>query len=197
MTSLGAMMAGGNPAVGRKDRDWYATPDEATIAALKEIAFEGVIHECACGDGAMARLIERHGHRVVASDIHPLGYGVKRDFFTIERPVAHNIMSNPPFGLAERFIRHGQSLRPRKMAFLLKSTYFAAKNRRALFEEHPPAFKYELTWRLDFSGAGKPVMECAWFVWEFGVKREPHLRLLHKPTPAEVAAYREVPTLAA
>ena len=186
MTGLGAMMAGGNPANGRKEDDWYATPIEPTVAALGAVKFDGVLHECACGDGAIGQAAERLGYKVVANDINPRGYGVKRNFFTIERPVGHNILSNPPWNLAEEFIRHGLKLNPRKMLFLLKSTYFHAKCRAALFEEHPPSVIYPLTWRLDFKNKGRPVVECSWYLWERGVKRDPVVRLLHRPTPEAI-----------
>jgi hypothetical protein len=182
MSGLGAMMAGGNPASGPTPRNWYRTPEEATMALVLAESFDGIIHECCCGDGAIAKVLETHGYKVVANDIHPLGYGVKRDFFTIERAVGHNIVTNPPFDLAEKMIRHGLTLNPRKMAFLLKATYFHAANRIPLFNEHPPATIYPLTWRLDFKNLGKPTMECAWFVWERGVKREPIYKLLRRPT---------------
>lgn len=191
------MMAGGNPAEGRQERDLYRTPWEATVGLLNMEKFDGIVHECACADGRIGRLFEHRGYKVVASDIVPLGYGVKRDFFTIPRPVAHNIVTNPPFELAERFIRHGLSLRPRKMALLLKATYFHAKNRIPLFEKHPPAFIYPLTWRLDFLDKKRPAMECAWFVWHHGVNRDPLYKLMPKPTPAEMSEFGSVIAAAA
>jgi len=104
---LGAAMAGGNPAEERQDRDFYPTPDEVTVALLGVEKFEGAVYEPACGNGAMAKVIEAAGYKVIASDIHPLGYGVERDFFTVKTPLRHlNIITNPPFDLSVKFIEH-------------------------------------------------------------------------------------------
>lgn len=184
--SLGAMMAGGNPAEGRQEDDFYPTPPEPTIALLNVEQFDGRIHECACGDGTMAKIIAAYGYDVIASDLVPRGYGSQHDFLKITKKVSHNIITNPPFDLAEKFIRHALEVqRPRKLALLLKSTYFHAKNRIPLFEQHPPKIIYPLTWRVDFLGKGRPTMECSWFVWHRGNTDLPTYQLLAKPTPDE------------
>ena len=183
-------MAGGNPAFGeRQPEEFYPTPDAATIALLGVEKFQGVIHECACGDGSMARVIESHGYKVVSTDLINRGYGVQRDFFAIKRWVGHNIITNPPWNIAADFIEHGMSvLHPRKMAFLLKSNYFHAKTRSALFDKYPPVRIYPLTWRLDFLGKGRPVLECSWYVWEHGNTKLPTYQLLHRPAPGAILA---------
>lgn len=178
---LGSAMAGGNPSEGRQERDLYTTPEEATVALLRVETFDGVIHEPCSGNDRMVKVLEAHGHKVVASDIHPLGRGVKRDFFSIKQRVGHNIVTNPPFDQAEAMIKHALALDVRKVAFLLKATYWHAATRLPLFETNPPAWIYPLTWRLDFLDKGRPAMECAWFVWHRGVKDYPRVRLLPKP----------------
>jgi len=168
---LGSAMAGGNPADGRQERDFYPSPPEITRAIIAAETFPGPIFEPACGDGAIAKEFEAAGYKVIASDIHPLGYGVKRDFFTVTRSLADtniSIVTNPPFDLAARFIEHGLFLRPKKLALVLKATYFHAASRRRLFEETNPAAIYPLTWRPDFLGKGRPTMDVIWVVWRRG-----------------------------
>lgn len=189
MSGVGAMMAGGNPADGRVENDFYGTPEEAPEAILRVEKFDGVMHECACGDGAMSRVIERHGYKVVSSDLIDRGYGKQRDFFSIKKWVGHNIMSNPPWNIADQFIEHAMTvLHPRKMAFLLKANYFHAAKRAALFEKYPPVRIYPLTWRLDFQGKKRPVIECSWYIWEHGNKNYPTYQLLHRPAPKAIRA---------
>lgn len=183
---IGSAMAGGNPREGRQEDDFYPTPPEPTIALLQAERFDGIVHEGACGDGTMAKIIEAFGYKVIASDLVNRGYGVQRDFFSITRPVAHNIITNPPFDLADDFIKHSmETLRPRKLALLLKATFFHAKKRQELFERFPPRIIMPLTWRVDFLGKGRPTMECSWFVWHRGNNEYPQYRLLAKPTPEE------------
>jgi hypothetical protein len=190
---LGAMMAGGNPADGRVENDHYPTPIEPTIAILGVEKFDGVMHEFCCGDGTMSKLIEKAGYKVVSSDLINRGYGHQRDFFSIKKKVGHNLFTNPPWNIAASMIEHGlEVLQPRKMALLLKSTFFHAKGRSALFEKHPPAIIYPLTWRVDFNGKGKPVIECSWFVWHRGSTADPVVRLLHRPTPIDILAFSAI-----
>jgi hypothetical protein len=179
---IGSAMAGGNPANGREDRDFYPTPVEVTLALLNAEKFEGAIFEPACGNGAIGRIFEDAGHKVVASDIHPLGYGVKRDFFTVTQKLPNaNIVTNPPFNLARQFIEHALSLEPRSLALVLKGSYWHAANRLELFERTKPSAIYPLSWRPDFLGLGRPTMEVCWTVWRRDHEGPTVYRPLEKP----------------
>lgn len=166
---LGSAMAGGNPQDGRQPRDYYGTPREVTVALLKEEGWNlpANVLEPACGDGAMAEVIAEHAY-VVASDIHPLGYGIKKDFFEIDAGGNFDnwaIITNPPFNLAVKFIEHGLSMQPKMLALVLKATFWHAKSRYELFERTKPAAIYPLTWRPDFLNKGAPTMDICWTVW--------------------------------
>lgn len=175
-------MAGGNPAEERQARDFYPTPADVTKALIAAEVFYGPVIEPACGDGAMAQVFEAMGLPVTASDIHPLGYGDKRDFFSIEEiPADANIVTNPPFELAADFIRHGLALKPKKLALVLKATYFHAASRHALFTSTKPAAIYPLTWRPDFLGKGRPTMDVIWAVWKRGYSGNTLYKPLKRP----------------
>ena len=164
---LGSAMAGGNPADGREDDDFYPTPWEVTHALMLAEPFAGTIHECACGDGAMAREIAGFGHRVVATDLVDRGYGQVKDFLALKMRLADTVITNPPFDVAMPFIRHGLGvLGVRKMALVLKATFWHPKNRRELRALFPPKIVYPLSWRPDFLGKGRPTMDCIWCVWD-------------------------------
>lgn len=182
MINIGAALAGGGGK--RREGDFYPTPWEATVALLEEVKFPDFIWEPACGDGAMAEVLTAYGHTVAATDVVHRGYGAELTscFLTGKTRVAQKvfgIVTNPPFKLAEEFIRKALSYTP-SVAMLLKATYPNAADRVALFEEHPPSRVLPLTWRLDFTGGGNPTMDCTWFVW--GVEGPP-LTLLRKPKP--------------
>lgn len=164
---LGSAMAGGNPSAGRQDEDFYPTPDEVTEALCRAVKFNGSIHECCCGDGAMARVLQRHAYAVVGTDLINRGFGIRRSIFDIKEPMAENIVTNPPFDIAEDIIRHCFThLKPRRMAMVLKSTYWHAKSRSVLFKEYRPAAVMPLLWRPDFLGKGRPTMEVMWCLWD-------------------------------
>ena len=56
--------------------DFFPTPPWATFALIDNERFKGDIWECACGDGAMSRVLERYCCRpVYSSDLYNRGYG--------------------------------------------------------------------------------------------------------------------------
>lgn len=170
----------------RKPADLYPTPVDGTeslIPVLKAMKRpDGTpikrIWEPACGDGRLARVLEWHGFEVVASDIREYpGYGVGGLDFLNDDPAEKwgwdlgeidAIITNPPFSLAEEFIRKSLSITP-NVAMLLKQTFWNVGGRsRGLWFDHMPDLELKLTWRLAFleSERGKsPLMDCMWNVW--------------------------------
>lgn len=128
------------------------------------------VWECACGDGALSKVFLAAGAQVLSTDLYDRGYGRGgQDFLKINRLPAPDcdIVTNPPFNLAEEFIRHAVLyLKAPRVFLLLKATYWHASKRIALWEECKPSWHLPITFRLDFTGAGSPTMELAWFVWD-------------------------------
>lgn len=160
-------------AVDQNKTDFYATPPDVTAALLdflesKNFIAPGcMIWEPACGSEEMTRVMLDRGYAVMGTDLHPQIIGQPSiDFLTAETP-CNWIITNPPFSLAEDFIRHALEL-GKPCAFLLKSQFWHAQKRIQLFREYPPAYVLPLTWRPDFlQGAkgGSPTMDCLWTVW--------------------------------
>lgn len=175
----------------RKPADLYPTPvdgTESVIPALKVLAeYAGGMRvwEPACGDGRLARVLEHHGFQVDATDLRPYsGYGNVRctrdtisggfDFLNDDpvrkwgwEPKPDLIVTNPPFSLAEQFIKKALTYTP-NVAMLLKQSYWNAASRLPFFHEHRPAFVLPLTFRLAFleEERGKsPIMDCCWVIW--------------------------------
>jgi len=170
----------------RKPADLYPTPVDGTESLIPvldvmrnylELDRPVTIWEPACGDGRMARVLEWHGFDVLGTDIRETpGYGLGGVDFLKDAPRTMGwspqddvdmIVSNPPFSLAEEFIRKALSITP-NVAMLLKATYWNAASRLPFFHEHRPKFVLPLTWRLAFleSERGKsPLMDCIWVVW--------------------------------
>lgn len=174
-TGIGAAMAGGKRGGGeqrpRQKDDWYPTPDDVTCALFDRVMFDGDIYEPCCGDGSLARVAEtRYGYNVVGTDLCDRGYGIGHgqayDALKLDRLLAPNVVTNPPFNIAAEIIEHMWSLKPSKMAMLVKSTFWHAENRRRLFQKIPPSRIIALTWRPDFLGYKRPTMEVIWCVWE-------------------------------
>ena len=159
----------------RKAADFYPTPVNVTQALMDflKLPRNTLIWEPASGDGAMARTLERYVDDVHASDLRdePSIYGdtgvnFLDDLIDITIPVDW-IITNPPFNLAEDFIRKALSVTPR-VAMLLSNQYWHAERRLKLFKDHPPSHVLPLTWRPAFLEAerGKsPMMNVMWVVW--------------------------------
>lgn len=173
----------------RPASDFYPTPPEVTRALLDFIMPTNKgIWECACGQGHISKVLEEDGYQVTSTDLFDTGYGKPGvDFLTSEMPAGCNfIITNPPFNLAEQFIRRAASLPLIGFALLLKSQYWHAAKRASLFEEHRPAYVLPLTWRPDFLFGGRggaPTMDCIWTVWLLGSGRCEYIPL-RKPTHA-------------
>lgn len=156
-------------AIDRSKTDFYATPHEVTHALMNYIKIKSDwIHECACGKGDMSEVLKQYVDHVTSTDKYDSSYGVLKDFLTIDNVNADWIITNPPFKQAEAFIRQAYELN-KPFAFLLKSQYWHAKSRTALFKECKPSHVLALNWRPDFLHGlkgGSPTMECLWVVWD-------------------------------
>ncbi len=160
-------------AIDRSKTDFYPTPPDVTVALLRFLRSRFLLSECdliwepACGDGDMAKVMEKKGYSVTASDLYRTDYATEElDFLTADRRCDW-IITNPPFSQAEAFIRHALEL-GKPCAFLLKSQFWHAQRRQQLFHEHTPAYVLPLTWRPDFlmgAKSGSPTMEVLWTVW--------------------------------
>ncbi len=145
----------------RHERDFYPTPSEVTQALLNwlHLPKDSVIWECACGDNDMVRVIRENGYECIGTDIKDghdfLECSVECDW----------IITNPPFNMAEKFIKRAITL-GRPFAFLLKTQYWHSKRRLALFNQTPPYAVLPLTWRPDFTGQGNSLMDMCWVVWK-------------------------------
>ena len=152
--------------------DYYPTPAWATRALLHYEKFQGVIVEPCCGDGAMSEVLRETGCRIVSSDLHDRGYGKLRDVFSYESEI-ENIVTNPPFNIAEQIILHMMPLFQRKMALFLRTAFLESVSRyNKIYAVHPPSRVHVFTKRVTLYPASQPekatggTTSYAWFVWE-------------------------------
>ncbi len=175
ISNLAAAIIGSTQKWERKPADFYPTPPDVTVALVRAIAGKlpaaSRVLEPACGDGAMARVLCASGYQVDAHDLREdSGYGRGGvDFLAtdLDRPY-DAIITNPPFNVAAAFIERSVP-NARIVAMLLKSQYWHAARRQALFVKHPPSQILPLTWRPSFLEAerGKsPLMDVLWTVWD-------------------------------
>lgn len=166
----------------RKD-DLYETPPCAVHALIKhEKALPVRVWEPACGRGAISRVLEEAGCKVTSTDLVDYGYGISGCDFLMhwgDPPCgAQAIVTNPPFKLADEFVRHALTLSP-LVIMLLRWAYAEGANRSDIIDKHLsrvwlgrerlPMMHRDGYEGAKLSNAGAPF---AWFVFE----QEPPLR---------------------
>jgi hypothetical protein len=154
-----------------REHAFYPTPWDATeafmLAEEEYLKQYNRVDEPACGDGGMSEVIRGHGKNVRSTDLIYRGYGVgETDFLDINfQKTARCLLTNPPFPLAEDFIRHAHRLGYEYIGMILKANYWNAKTRIPLFVEHKPVRVYPYSWRIDFTGDGANHFDCIFVVW--------------------------------
>jgi len=164
--------------------DYFPTPAWATHALMHSERFDGDIWECACGDGAMSRVLESKGNVVRSSDLYDRGFGESGLDFNVATTRADNIVTNPPYNSAEGFVRSGVKLARKKFALLLRLAFLEGANRqRTIFKESPPSRVWVFSERITFYPAGavqggSGTTAYAWFVWDKDASDDTQLRWL-------------------
>tara|TARA_B100001057_G_scaffold127157_3_gene126139 strand:- start:3318 stop:4007 length:690 start_codon:yes stop_codon:yes gene_type:complete len=173
----------------REKDDFYPTPPEATKAMMARCPWlkfpeEGngyAIWEPACGEGHMSEVFKEAGLSTYSTDLVDRGYGDAHgvDFLMEQKSFAPWIITNPPYKLANEFVKHAYKLQVENkqgegFIFLLRLAFLEGQKRYTeIFKDMPPSKVLVHTKRLTlirgdheeaWYGSGKTAM--AWFVWE-------------------------------
>lgn len=132
--------------------DWYATHPESTELFFKKcnernFILPSNIWECACGDGAMSKVIESHGYKVLSTDLIGRGFGegdvnfLQLDKNTLPKaykPFCKCIMTNPPYAYSQGFVEKSLELLDDDgiCIMYLKLTFLETTKRLKLFNNH-------------------------------------------------------------
>ena len=168
--------------------DFFPTPGWATHALVEHETFSGNIWEPACGDGAMATVLEKTGCRVVATDLYDRDYGQSGIDFVRESRQVDNIVTNPPFHSAQDFVGAGLRQCSQKLALLLRLAFLESAGRyHDIFSITPPSRVWVFSERITFypSGAerkGSGTTAYAWFVWD---RQDSHEQEITHDKPGE------------
>jgi len=182
--------------------DLYETPQCAIDTLLALEGFSDTIIEPSCGRGAISHPLEAKGYEVLLSDIEDRGAHTMdgepaqiADFLESEISTKFDVVTNPPFNIANAFIAHAlkgmlkakpsEKFGRKKVAMLLNLNFmcgFDDPDRRFCMDEKPPARIYVFTRRLptmhadDWDGnEASSSMNTAWFVWEKGFTGKPEI----------------------
>ncbi len=188
MNSIYSTLGASNHSKGdRQNEDYYATEPKAMELLLEEETFAPRVWECACGEGHLSKVLERHGYDVLSTDLIYRGYGRQEDFLKAEGGFDGDIITNPPYKFAMEFVKKALSLVPagNKVAMFLKLTFLEGKGRKQFFLDNPPKTVYVSSSRLicamngDFETITSSAVAYAWFVWEKGYTGDPVIRWIN------------------
>lgn len=162
--------------------DAYFTPPEAVQALMAIEKLPASIADPCCGSGAILDVLEAGGHVVHGADILDYGWGPGRTMIRdyLAEPVAMNgvgIVTNPPYRLAEAFIRKALADRCHYHAWLLRTNFLESVGRLPFWRDHPPSRiwissrRLPMIHRLGWEGKKAASNVCyAWFIWDMRKK---------------------------
>lgn len=161
----------GQHSYAERGADVYETPACAVEALLRVESLPRLVWEPACGPGSIVRVLEAHGHKVLATDAIDYGWGhVVRDFFEYGGEM-QCIITNPPYQMAEEFVRHALKNSP-LVIMLLRLAFLESVRRTEVLEEsglariHVFRNRLPMMHRAGWSGPkASSAMPFAWFVW--------------------------------
>ncbi len=190
----------GNSGYERNENDHYPTEPPCTEALYEFLVDHWLIHrnslviEPACGDGAITKVFEEHGHRVLSSDLFPqMDRAIVKDFLTwpfIIDEAGTLVITNPPYAMPyiDQFIARINGMVHNDGvvgALLMRNEVDCAKSRRVFFEKNPYYFgKLVLNWRPRWvpDSTGSPRHNYAWYIWSVhGRGRSPIIHYAEKP----------------
>jgi hypothetical protein len=128
--------------------DDFPTPPWATRGLIEHIIGGGpkslsdqTCLEPACGAGHMAKVLKEYFRSVWSSDAYHYGYGKVRDF--VGEPYPENsfdwVVTNPPFRLAEDFVRLSLPVARKGVAILARTVFLESVGRyQGIFRVAPP-----------------------------------------------------------
>lgn len=166
------------PKEAREKDDYYPTPPYATEALLRVENFTGRVWEPACGAGDISRAFMAAGHSVESTDLVDRGFGTPRiDFLMEQELLAPNVVTNPPFKMADDFARHALDLGAEKVALLLRINFLEGVTRRDVLQKLSRVwvFSKRLTMTIGRTDAKGGMIAYAWYVWDRAHTGKPEL----------------------
>lgn len=155
--------------------DFYVEPRWLVDALLDVEPLVGTCWDPSCGSGNIVMALRDRGLLCWGSDIANRGfYGAGVMDFLTTTQIVGNIVTNPPYGIIEEYIRHALPRTKHKVCILARLALLEGQKRRALFRETPLARVWVSSRRASMPPGGTDIaakggtIAYAWFVFEHG-----------------------------
>lgn len=165
----------------RPEDDFFETPKIATCAMLNNINVprDVILWECACGHGKISKILEKVcPNQVLSTELNTDRYGVGgvdflKDGVNFKPQGRFWVVTNPPFKLANEFVRKAFEYGAERIIFLLRFNYLESGKVREdilnnghllrvlLMKERLQMFPYGWTGKK-----GSATQNHAWFIWD-------------------------------
>lgn len=163
--------------------DDFPTPPWATRALCEFLRTEWcdepsdwpsfTVREPAANRGHMVHPLAEYFGKVEASDVHDYGVGYPVSDYLFGPPPAMVdwTITNPPFRLAEQFIKRAAQTSRHGFAVIVRAAFLEGQGRfERLFSKNPPSFVLQFTERVvmykgRLAPEGSTATAYAWLVW--------------------------------
>lgn len=176
MDKKGKNFSTNNKVEKRNKNDYYVTPYSMTRKILEREKLEGLTLEPACGEAkAIVKVLDEYNIQNISSDLSINSIDFLSNNLYIDSNI-ENVITNPPFKLANEFILKSKKVAKKKIIMLLPLSYLHGKYRYDnifkdtdfklariyVFTRYPL-----LTDKVREDGKYKTgMMVYAWFVWD-------------------------------
>lgn len=175
----------------RHPQDWYVEPEWCSRRLFEVEHFHGQIYDPSCGFGRIVVSAEQAGLMAYGTDLVLRWERCIRaaDFLTEISGSFENIVSNPPFGIADAYARHALDVSFGKVALLLPTKWMNSEKRGAWLETTPLKRVWLLAPRPSMPPGpvieagvrpGNGTTDFSWFVWEHGFVGAPEIGFLRR-----------------
>jgi hypothetical protein len=174
------------------DNGHYVEPSWCSARLFEEEQFDGSIYDPCCGFGTIVIEALKQGKHAYGSDLVDRGWDSTKtpcDFLTCEER-HDNIVCNPPFHIAGRFIDRALHVSTRKVAAIFPTArlnaahwlHTAPLKRIYLMTPRPSMPPGHVIASGEKPGGGK--MDYCWLIFEHGFNGVPELRWLKRDKQA-------------
>lgn len=112
----------------RDENDWYIEPDWCVTALKNRVDFNGLVHDPCCGIGTIPKIMRGSG-----ADLIDRGFGYAVRNFLEDQRIYDNIVTNPPYGIAQQIIEYALDHVRHKVAALVQAKFLFSQKRFSLF----------------------------------------------------------------
>lgn len=174
----------------RDPHDWYVEPEWCSERLFAVEKFQGTIWDPACGTGRIVRAARAAGNYADGADLIARGEFLGGfDFMEGAYERRANIVCNPPFKIAVKFVQRALYVTEHKTAMLLPANWVQGDKRARWLETTPLRRVLFITPRPSMppgaaveagmkAGGGK--VDFAWFIWLRGYDGKPELGWLRR-----------------